>query len=76
MNVLAILEGVARLQITLPFLFTNFLTKYLQIVVSLLFESVNVSDNAKLVNCILTSNSKPLTTFAYYSTPNQFHESI
>lgn len=73
MNIYAILEGLAKIQSILPFSFTNVLERYLRIIINMLLNNNNnnnvnnIYKNEKLINCIITSNTKPLIIFSYYT---------
>jgi hypothetical protein len=55
-----------------PFVFTNFLERYLHLLLQLL---INYSfRNEKLLKCVLASNCKPLTTFPYYANETQMEQ--
>lgn len=74
LNKLALLEGLSKIQLMFPFLMSNNLSQYIHLLVTMLFSPK--SGCQKLDTCLLIANSKCLTTFAYYSTPAQFKESI
>jgi hypothetical protein len=54
---------VAKLQKLFPLLFSSFLEEYLRLIISLLFSTSFA--NEKLINCIIASNTLPLTTLSY-----------
>ncbi len=72
-------EQVGRLQNYFPFLFAGFLKEYLFLILKLLVNYLpraNFYRSAKLQSVIITTNIKPLISFAYYMTSEEFTASV
>jgi hypothetical protein len=74
-----LLEQVGRLQISFPFMFRPFLSQYLMMLMTMLVQNMpksNLYKDDKLLSVIVIANLKPLNTFAYYQSPEEFGKSI
>lgn len=75
---IGVLELVAKMQNSFPFLFTSFLKDYLIMLLDMLITKIPASRycNDKLVSVIVVSNIKPINSYPYYTKPEDFRASI
>lgn len=68
---IGILELIAKMQNSFPFLFTPFLKDYLTLLLNMLMSQIPSGrySNDKLVSTIVISNIRPINTYPYYTKP-------
>lgn len=68
---IGILDIITKIQHTFPFLFASFLKEYLELLITMVVVNIPSAKyiKDKLMSVILTSNTKPINTYPYYTKP-------
>ena len=75
---IGIIDIITKLQHSFPFLFSNFLKEYLELVITMTVVNIPAGrySKEKLISAVLNANSKPINTYPYYTDPIDFQASI